>query len=193
MKSEGFDDGFFPAWFKGGRGATVVAGVELEENLLTRVGYGRVVVDGRESSRIIINISKMMTGELVFLDGVTYSGFDVVDPDWIFQETGKPVIVVQHYPLDLNRIKGALLKHFPDGGERFEVIKRVASSMSYVDTPWKPVQIYHVGLSFDKAVEAYKKACIYSPIPEPLRIADMLASSISKLVHRQRSLFLITG
>ena len=181
MRVEGFDDGFFPVDFKGKKGTTVIAGVELDGNVVTRIGYGTVVVDARDSERVVAGLSKLMTGELVFLDGVTYSGFDVVDPENIHSETGKPVIVVQHYPLNLDRIRKALVKHFPDWAERFRVINKVASSMTYVETPWKPVLIYPVGLSLDKAVELYKKNCIYSPIPEALRIADMVASNISRV------------
>ncbi|WP_448578776.1 endonuclease dU [Thermosphaera sp.] len=181
MRVEGFDDGFFPLDFKGRKGTTVIAGVELDNGVLTRIGYGVVTVDARDSERVVTAMSKHMTGELVFLDGVTYSGFDVVDPDSVHAETGKPVIVVQHHPLNLDRIREALVKHFPDWAERFRVISKVASSMLYVETPWKPVLIYPAGLSFDEAVDLYKRNCIYSPLPEALRIADMVASSISRL------------
>jgi len=179
---EAYDDGYFPHYFKARRGTTYIVGVEVEnEAILRKITIGVVLVDGRETQRVIREMSAGMSGHIVLLDGVIYAGFDVVDPHDLYSSTGKSVLVVQLYPLDLDRIQKALQDHFEDWRERFSIIKTIYSKMIRVDTPWRVVQLYIVGLDFREALAIFKKSCIYSPSPEPLRIADKIASILSKL------------
>jgi len=183
----GFDDGYFPASYKARRGKTIVAGVCLLNNtFITSVTYGYVTIDGRETENNIIQQLKLHPRiDLVLLDGVTYSGFDVVDPDRIHDATGYPVITIQAYPVNLENIKLALMKHFDDWRDRFEVIERVVSKYRYLPTNWKIIQYYAVGLSDEYIPRVINTLTIYSPIPEPLRIAHHFASSIARKMHER--------
>jgi len=182
---EAYDDGFFPVFYKGGRGTTVIAGVEVNSELVvSRLGITSVRVDQGASQRAIIEISKKFNGSIIILDGVTYAGFDVVDPRILASTTGKGVIVVFQYPLNLQRIKNALYEHFEDWKERYRVIEEVYSESMYYNTPWKPIRINITGISREEAFNVVKNTCIYSPIPEPLRIADKIASTIAKIKLR---------
>jgi len=179
---EAYDDGFFPYYFKARRGKTYVVGVEVEgPSLLRKVVVGVVKVDGRDTLGVIKDISKSMSGQVILLDGVIYAGFDVIDPHELHSSTGKGVIVVQLYPLNLNSIQRALQEHFEDWSERFSVIRDVYSKMVRVETPWRILEVYSTGLSFSEALSILKESCIYSPVPEPLRIADKIASALSKI------------
>jgi len=179
---EAYDDGFFPYYFKARRGSTYIVGVEVESFYNVRkVVVGLVKVDGRSTLRVIRDISTSMSGNVVLLDGVIYAGFDVVDPLELYSCTGKAVIVIQLYPLNLESIKKALREHFVDWSERFSVIESVYSKMIRVETPWRVIEVYSVGLDFNTVVTILKKSCFYSPMPEPLRIADKIASALSRL------------
>lgn len=181
MSVEAYDDGFFPLEFKGRRGRTLLVGVEVnEEGEIKGVGARGVLIDGREVTKSIIGISKLFGGSAILLDGVTYAGFDVADPYAIHEATGKAVVVIQQYPLNIESIRRALLKHFEDGEERLRVIERVNSEMRPLATPWKIIYVSSVGLSAPEAFELVRKWCIYSPVPEPLRIADKLSSIFSR-------------
>jgi len=179
---EAYDDGFFPYYFKARRGKTYIVGVEVERSfLLHKVIVGVVRVDGRDTLGVIRDISKSMSGRVILLDGVIYAGFDVVDPLELYTSTGKGIIVVQLYPLNLDNIQRALQEHFDDWSERFSVIRDVYSKMIRVETPWRVLEVYSIGLSFSEVLSILKESCIFSPIPEPLRIADKIASVLSRM------------
>jgi len=182
---EAYDDGFFPVGFKGGRGYTYIAGVETSgESSILDIAVSRVIVDGRGTQRVITEMSRLLGGEVILLDGVTYAGFDVVDPFMLHEETGKPVIAVQLYPIDIDRIKAALAKHFTDGMERFRIISQYYSRLAPVETAWRRIHVAPVGIGLEDAAMVIRNTCIYSPVPEPLRIADWIASSLSRALVR---------
>lgn len=182
-----FDDGYFPPTYKARRGKTTLLGVLTridETHNLLNVFYTTQYVDDLKTTQNIIQIvntyCKSFNGLVILLDGITYCGFDVADPDEIYSETGFPVITVQQYPLDLNRIYVSLKKHFIDYEKRFAVIKRVSMKYVFLSTPWKTIQFYAIGIPVEEARFIIVKSMIYSPVPEPLRIAHMLASELAR-------------
>ncbi len=179
---EAYDDGYFPYYFKARRGLTYIAGVEVEDAYIPRrVAIGVVRVDGGDTHKVIREMSSSMEGDVILLDGVIYAGFDVVDPHDLHNSTGKGVVVIQLFPLHLERIKRALQEHFDDWSERFSIISSVYNKMIRVETPWRLIEVYSVGLEFREVLGVLRETCIYSPNPEPLRIADKIASAISRL------------
>jgi len=184
-----FDDGYFPVWFKSRRGYTIVLGVRTGEDLKpVAIGFKPVLVDAGLSEAGIIELSKMLGEGLILLDGVTYSGFDVVDPWRIHDSTGQPVVVVQYGDVDVGGVVEALRKHFPDGEERLRVFLKAFESLKPVETPWRTIRILSVGVEYQEAIRLVKQAMIYSPIPEPLRIAHSVASALTRLFHYKLSL-----
>lgn len=178
---EAYDDGYFPPHYKGGRGSTYVVGVEVRNLTDTsKIAWSLVTVDQNTTMNAIVNISRFLNGELILLDGVTYAGFDVVDPVYIYRATGKGVIVIQTHSLNLDKIKKALQKHFTDWNERYRVIEYTYRKMVYVETPWRTIRVYAEGIDLGYAIDIVRGSCIYSPIPEPLRIADKIASALSR-------------
>ncbi|MGC8982436.1 MAG: DUF99 family protein [Desulfurococcaceae archaeon] len=182
---EAYDDGYFPRAHKGGKGFTSIAGVLADSpSRAVKLAWSFVRVDANTSEKTIINISNLLGGDVILLDGVTYAGFDVVDPERLYVSTGKAVIAILTHPLNLSRIERALRKHFADWKERFTTIKSVYEKAFYVETPWRTLRVYSVGIAVDNATDLIRKLCIYSPIPEPLRIADKVASAISRSIYK---------
>lgn len=182
-----FDDGYFPPTYKSGRGRTILLGVLVgseKVHSLLDIFYTTQYVDDLKTTQNIIQIvntyCKNFNGLVILLDGITYCGFDVADPDEVYSETGFPVITVQQYPLDLDRIYVSLKKHFIDYEKRFTIIRRVSMRYIFLSTPWKTIQFYAVGISVEVARSILIKSMIYSPVPEPLRIAHMLASELAR-------------
>lgn len=183
LKIHSFDDGYFPVHYKGRRGKTILVGLETRGLDIDKLSWKPVVIDSRECSLAIIELSKLLgESDLILLDGVTYAGFDVVDPDEIHTSTNAPVVVVQQYPLNLERVRRALFRNFTDAYERYVVVEKTVNRFQYLDTPWKTIQYCAVGIEVDKAKEYLLKTMIYSPVPEPLRIAHILASTLSRKV-----------
>lgn len=182
---EAYDDGFFPVHYKGGKGKTYIVGVEVGERAkVKRIAWSTVWVDLNTSMQAIASISRTFNGTIMLLDGVTYAGFDVVDPLELSLATGKAVVVVQTHPLDLTKIRLALQKHFADWSDRYHVIERVYKRMMLVETPWRTIRVFIEGISTDDAISMVRSTCVYSPVPEPLRIADKVASALSRMFIR---------
>ncbi len=177
------DDGFFPIKYKGRKGKTLLLGIKtINIHHIVDLTYTSILIDGLETTNKTCRLIKLLgEANLVLLDGITYAGFDVVDADQVYSETGIPVIVYQQYPLDLHRVKKALQKHFPDWKQRYNVIEKIYRKMSYYPTRWRPILFYNVGINREDAIYYLEKTMIYSPVPEPLRLADQIASTISRL------------
>ncbi len=179
-----FDDGYFPPTFKQSGGKTLLIGVMYHEETVSKILWDTVVVDGLGTTNKIIdmvNILKTCSDDLIIiLDGITYAGFDVADPDKIYLATKIPVISFIQYPLDLERIRRALIKHFSDHETRYRVIRRTYTKATPLITPWRVARFYAVGITREDASSLLRGLMIYSPVPEPLRIAHMIASYLSK-------------
>lgn len=94
--------------------------------------------DATESLIALVNDSRHWEQlGVMMLDGITFGGFNVVNIQEIFQNTGVPVIVIMRKYPDLPRIKKALM-NFPDWEERWIIFsrqERYLKSQSMVRSP----------------------------------------------------------
>lgn len=115
---------------------------------------------------------------IVMLDGITYGGFNVVDIEELYRETGLPVIVVMRSYPDLEKIRSAL-RHFSDGELRWDMIKKAGKIEKLVTEKNRtPIYIQKVGLGAKSAEKIVRLTSIRSNIPEPLRVAHLIATGI---------------
>lgn len=115
---------------------------------------------------------------VIMLDGVTYGGFNTVDIEELHRETGIPVIVVMRAYPDFEKIRSAL-KYFSDGELRWEIIKK-AGEIEKLSTEKRggPIYIQKVGIGAKSAEKIIRLTSIRSSIPEPLRVAHLIATGI---------------
>ena len=143
----------------------------------------QVTVDGFDATEnignMIINSPHFGQLRVVMLNGITFGGFNVVDIKALNEMTGLPVIVVSERRPNLNKIHLAI-QHLPPSEERLRAILN-AGEISSVATRGANRRIFveTVGISKDLAVEVLKLTSTRSKIPEPLRVAHLIASGIS--------------
>ncbi len=181
------DDGYFPLEYKGCRGYTILlaVGYSVSKCLVESIAYGYVVVDGVDATyRAVELVEAIGEAYTIILDGVTYAGFNYIDPYRLYRDTGIPVIVFYRHPLSLDRIRNALYKNFNDAGKRYSVIEKALVNRVDYTTKWGLYQYTPVGVEPLEARWILEKLAHYSPEPEPLRIADKLASQITRTLHR---------
>jgi endonuclease V-like protein UPF0215 family len=124
----------------------------------------------------MINSSKFHTQiRVILLDGVTYAGFNPVDMMNIFKETGVPVISFMRSCPDLVKIKRAL-SNLPDPDKRWEIIQRAGKI--YKIKQDNPVFMQICGLDKESAVKIIQMTSTNSNIPEPLRVAHLIATGV---------------
>ena len=182
LKVVGIDEGYFPPEFKRKRLQTILVAVLCDWTTPLDVKISRVTVDyDNVNDRVLELLGKFkVKSDLVILDGVTYAGFNVIDPKTLNEELGIPIITVFKHDLNMDRIRTALYKHFNDWRYRFTVIWNVYSNSRIIHTPWRPLRISVYGIDENRAIDLIIRLQKVSPIPEPLRLADVIASGLTK-------------
>jgi endonuclease V-like protein UPF0215 family len=139
-----------------------------------------ITKDGLDATEVIYEMIKKSKHydqiRVVILDGITYGGFNVVDIQTLYRETGIPVIVVMRSYPDFEKIKSAL-RYFPDGEMRWTIIKR-AGKIEKVASEKSPIYIQRAGIGLETVEKIIRLTSIRSNIPEPLRVAHLIATGI---------------
>ncbi len=147
-----------------------------------------VEVDGTDSTeRIVDMISK--SGYLeqisaILLDGGALGGFNVFDIMKINRLLSVPVITVTRKLPDFHAIKEALQAHFPDWEERFSILDM--GNIEKVIVNDISVYIKREGLDMYEVAGILRKFTVSGAIPEPLRLAHMVASVLKKKITSGR-------
>jgi len=142
----------------------------------------QVSVDGDDATFVCKNMIKDTRHKkqlkAVLFDGVALGGFNVVDIEEIYNETGVPVVTITRDKPDMKKIKKALQKNFNDWKRRWNVLSK--GEIHEVKTSYNPIYVKCVGLSIEEAKEIIKLSTIRGVIPEPIRVAHLIASGITR-------------
>lgn len=187
MKKEiriiGIDDAPFDKHKKGSK-VLVIGTMFRGGSFMDGVMSCYVEVDGEDSTRQLIkmiNNSKFKPQlQVVMLDGIALGGFNVVDIGELSLKTKLPVIVViRNYP-DFDKIESALkkLNYF----RKLEMIKRAGKVYKMGD-----IYVQLTNINLEKAKEVLKISSTHGLIPEPVRVAHLIASGIVKGESRGRA------
>lgn len=178
----GIDDG--PFNFRKDKKAVII-GVMFRGGLfMDGIMKREVEVDGMSITQTIIDMLKTTRHKdlrVIMLDGITYAGFNIVDIKKIFKETHIPVIVVVRRHPDFEKIKNAL-KNFADFEERWKLIEGAGKprkiKVRSIDGRQGFIYMQKCGVNLKDAKEIVKISTTRGLIPEPIRIAHIIASGI---------------
>ena len=113
------------------------------------------------------------------LSGVTFGGFNLIDPWKIQKMTKAPVIAVIGSRPDNRAVKRALSRHFPDWKQRWDLVKSLGSLHRVRTMAGEgPVFFERFGCSTREAGLILKSWAFVSRVPEPLRVAGVLARGL---------------
>lgn len=182
LKTLGVDDGYFPLTYKKSGKKTLLVIASCEGLDLTAIRLGVVSVDGLDGTDTALKCIRSLgtAHSAVFLDGITYAGFNIIDPEIIYRETSIPVITVFKHSLKLKLIREALTKSFDDWLDRYKVIEKNYLNAYEVITPKGNLLISCIGISNADALSILLSLQKINQYPEPLRIADIIASGLTK-------------
>jgi endonuclease V-like protein UPF0215 family len=185
VKSEirvvGIDDGRFVPRTKG---TAIVVGVVYRGGCwFEGVMHTKITIDGLDATA---NLAAMIKdspyyGELrvVVLDGITFAGFNVVDVNKLSATVGLPVISVVRDKPDLDEIKSAL-KKLSEFEQRWQSMQN-AGRLFVVEVRdgENPVYLQTSGILIEDAKKILRITSTRSNIPEPLRVAHLIASGLT--------------
>lgn len=169
----GIDDSPFDKKVKG---ETLVIGTIFRGgSSLDGIVSTKVHIDGDNATeRIIDMIHKCKWKsqlQCIFLDGIAFGGFNIIDIHEVNKKTNLPVIVVIRHMPDRGNIMKTLKKIGMD--EKIKLIEQ-AGEVKKVNS----VFIQHAGIDVKGAKDFLKLCCTHSLIPEPVRVSHMIASGI---------------
>ena len=151
-------------------GVVMRGGLYVDGVLSTKVN-----VDGNDATK---NIIKMINKckfkpqlQCIFLNGIAVAGFNIIDVDKLNKKIKLPVIVVIRKNPDIENIKGTLIK-----------IKQ-KNKIKLIEKAGKVIQMDNIfvqlnGIDLEKARKILKIVCTRSLLPEPLRLAHIIAAGI---------------
>lgn len=161
--------------------ATAYSGIRLEAVLSTRVRR-----DGADATRALtlrIGSSRYAAHtRLILMQGIALAGFNVVDIHALHEALGIPVLVVARRLPDLVAIHDALLTRVRGGARKWALIEKAG--------PMEPaggLVVQRAGISLAAAAAVVSRLSINGAIPEPLRVAHLIAGGVTTGQSRGRA------
>lgn len=178
----GFDDAPFP---RGYRGPVKVVGAVFADRRFDGVLLGKVEKDGSDAAEVL---AALIAGSrfhehihLVLLQGVALGGFNVVDAFTLSEGVERPVLIVARRRPDLDAIQRALHGGIPGGRDKWRIIERLGAMEACGG-----IYVQRVGLTLEQAGTVVDRLALHSQIPEPLRVAHLIAGAIGRGASRGR-------
>lgn len=174
----GFDDSPFD---KNSSSLVPVIGVIFRGGkFLDGVLKTEVKVDGLDATEKIVKLISSSRHKqqlkVIMFDGITLAGFNLVDIKEINEKTSLPVIVINRKIPNLEKVKNAL-KNFDDFEKRWEIVLR-AGKIKECKVKNKKIYYQAFGLEDEEAKKIINITSTRSLIPEPLRVAHLIATAI---------------
>ena len=176
----GIEDGPFLPRRLGGSRAPLVA-VRLDGPRMTKVRTGWISVDGMDGTGRALRLLRSLSASdcPILLAGVTFGGFNLIDPRKLQREFGTPTIVVVGSRPDNRAVKRALVGHFPDWRARWRVIGSLGPLRSVRTVSSENPLFYEAfGCSRSIARRILTSWALVSRVPEPLRVAGLVARGL---------------
>lgn len=133
-------------------------------------------VDGYDSTKRIIDmINKCKFKpqlQCIFLDGIAVGGFNVIDVKKLSKNTKLPVVVIIRRMPDIENIKKTLIKI--NQKQKIKLIEKAGNVVKVGD-----IFVQLTGIDLEEIQKILKIVCTRSLIPEPLRLAHLIASGVA--------------
>ena len=175
----GVEDGSFEA-FSESSISTYLCGVVWDSGVIRDVRLSEISVDGLDATDRLLEIMDGLDLDAVILGGITFAGFNIIDPFRVFDEIMVPLIVYSGVKPDNESMYQALKKNFVDWEARWSIVERLGDVHETVSLQGEP-KIYFevVGCTLSWAEEVLRSAALISRIPEPVRAAGIIARGLS--------------
>ncbi len=209
MNVIGFDDGPFA---RDHRGDVLLVGVVCSRTRVDGIVSGKIRRDGANATRVMIELVRKSQFaqhlQAVLLQGIAVGGFNVVDVHELHRALALPVLVITRRKPDVQAVKQALFADVPRMRPRvrgalrkWRLIEAAGpmemlgpsnramrrSGPSGLSTPGPRVWAQRLGLSLEEARRVVERTTLHGNLPEPLRIAHLIAGGITEGTSRGRA------
>lgn len=174
LRVVGFDDAPFE---RHGSDPVAVAGVICTDDRFEGMVWGHVTPDGHDATD---TIAELLEGgkfhsqlHLILLDGIALGGFNVIDVPHLSTRLDLPVVTIMRQSPDWPAIEAAL-QNVDDPVERLATMHR-AGPIHEGDH----IYFQAVGISPDLTRAILPRLTRQGHIPEPIRIAHLIAGAVA--------------
>ena len=175
----GVEDGGFTA-FKSDQ-STLLCAVLMRGDRVESLRLGMVKVDGRDATEVLLRMLVNIRCDSVILGGISFAGFNVVDPHKLHDELSVPVIVYSSERPDSSSVFAALKAHFTDWEERWAPILRLGDVYSVITKAGSPPVFFEVVGESRGWTEGVLRSCAsLTRAPEPIRFASIVARGLTR-------------
>src|SRR2546421_3391132 len=176
----GIEDGPFLPKRLGGSKAPLVAG-QLNGSHLVNARGASISVDGLDATTIALRMlnSLPVRDSPILLAGATFAGFNIINPRVLQRKFRTPTIVVIGSRPNNRTVKRALVRHFPDWRRSWRILSSLGP-LHHVRRVRNEGPIFYeaFGCDDDEARGILKEWAYVSRIPEPLRVAGLVARGL---------------
>ena len=146
-------------------------------------------VDGHDATERIaamVRRSRYLAGlGTILIDGTAVGGFNVIDIDALHEAVDRPVVTVTRKKPNLDSIETALRRRFDDWKERLAIIRR--HEIESIRTEHGTLWVTYVGAKPNDVQNALSLTTVRGVLPEPLRVAHLIAAGIIRGESRGRA------
>jgi endonuclease V-like protein UPF0215 family len=171
----GFDDAPFDYEH---RGDIRLVGAVCARTRLDGVLSGRIRRDGVNATAEMVRLVResRFRGPVraVLLQGIAVGGFNVVDIHALHEALAVPVLVVVRRAPRLALVKDALFNRTPGAARKWRLIQKAGEV-----EPLGELFVQRVGLELDDARALLRATTLHGNIPEPLRLAHIIAGGVT--------------
>jgi endonuclease V-like protein UPF0215 family len=161
------------------RGGSYLEGVLKEE----------IDVDGDDVTKMIAEMVNKTRHKghlrILMLSGLTFAGLNIVDIEKLYKETNLPVIVVTRKLPDISSMKKAIT-NVKNSDEKIRRLL-IAGKLYEVNIGSEKIIIQKKGVNLKDAEDIVRLSTIRGLIPEPIRVAHIIASGITRGDSRGRA------
>lgn len=178
----GVEDGGFSRESSGcGANKALLVCVLLRGSWADNFQADTIAVDGIGASKKLIAMLHQWSFDAVMLAGVSFAGFNLVDPTLVFNKFNKPIVVISRTKPDNMAVKNALFQHFEDWRIRWGVFEKLGPVHQIVSMPDEPpLYVEVVGTISDWATKLIRASSACCRVPEPIRVARLIARGLTR-------------
>lgn len=190
LRVVGVEDGGFPSetplGFRSGK--TILVGVLTEGIWIEDFCVCKITIDGLDATSQLVQMLRKIDFDVVMLGGVSFAGFNLVDPVEVSEKFGAPVIVISRRKPNNVAVKSALMRHFKDWKQRWAIIERLGPIAKVISKPGEaPIYMEVMRADSAWARKVVRKLSVISRVPEPVRVARLIAHGLTQTIRTSGS------
>lgn len=167
---------------------SIVAGVSYRrDRIIDGVYVTKTRVGGLDATQKVIELVKGSGRKdinVMMLNGCIISWFNVIDIGEVYEKTRIPVICVSYEKSE--GLEKYIKEYFPGDNLRLSLYKKLGErKLVYIKSTGKYVYIRSAGLPMNEVRTVLDAVTFSGKVPEPLRIAQMVARSIHVFLEEE--------